>query len=73
MADYFFEFEGDGLLTHEPREKADYFYLTDSGRRVLAGDANRVELVGFDRWFGGTHLRSGDTMWWREGDTLVRG
>jgi DNA-binding transcriptional MerR regulator len=32
------------------------FELTDCGRAVLAGDADRVELLGLDRWLGGTHL-----------------
>jgi DNA-binding transcriptional MerR regulator len=32
--------------------------LTATGERVLAGDANRVELLGIDRWVGGTHLSS---------------
>jgi len=26
---------------------------------VLRGEANRVELLGLDRWVGGTHLTSG--------------
>ena len=30
--------------------------ITDAGRRVLAGEADRVELRGIDRWVGGTHL-----------------
>src|SRR5262245_49710853 len=30
--------------------------LTRKGERVLAGDADRVELLGIDRWVGGTHL-----------------
>jgi hypothetical protein len=36
--------------------------LTDAGRRVLAGDVDRVELLGIDRWVGGTHLER-DTVW----------
>jgi hypothetical protein len=31
--------------------------LTDAGRRVLEGSADRVELLGIDRWVGGIHLR----------------
>jgi hypothetical protein len=31
--------------------------LTDAGRRVLDGAADRVELLGIDRWVGGIHLR----------------
>ena len=36
--------------------------ITDAGRRVLAGDADRVELLGIDRWVGGTHLVP-DAVW----------
>lgn len=31
--------------------------LTDLGRRVLAGDANRIEEIGVDRWVGGIHVQ----------------
>jgi redox-sensitive transcriptional activator SoxR len=30
--------------------------LTPAGERVLGGDADRVELLGVDRWIGGTHV-----------------
>jgi hypothetical protein len=30
--------------------------LTDDGRRVLAGEADRIALNGLDRWLGGVHL-----------------
>jgi redox-sensitive transcriptional activator SoxR len=30
--------------------------LTPDGERVLHGEADRVELLGLDRWVGGTHL-----------------
>lgn len=32
--------------------------LTDAGRAVLAGNADRVALNGIDRWLGGVHLTS---------------
>ena len=38
--------------------------ITDAGRRVLAGDADRVELLGIDRWVGGTHLAPGAVWRW---------
>ena len=38
--------------------------LTDAGRRVLAGDDDRVELLGIDRWVGGTHLVPGAVWRW---------
>ena len=37
--------------------------LTDDGRSVLAGDADRVALIGFERWLGGLHLRAGGELW----------
>ena len=30
--------------------------LTRAGEKVLAGEANRVELLGIDRWVGGAHV-----------------
>ena len=30
--------------------------LTDQGERVRSGKADRVELIGVDRWLGGTHV-----------------
>jgi hypothetical protein len=36
--------------------------ITDAGRSVLAGEADRVELLGIDRWVGGTHLVP-DAVW----------
>jgi hypothetical protein len=37
--------------------------LTADGEAVLAGRADRVELIGFDRWIGGLHVRSGGDLW----------
>jgi DNA-binding transcriptional MerR regulator len=37
---------------------------TAAGKRVLAGEADRVELLGVDRWIGGTHIaRDNDWRW----------
>jgi hypothetical protein len=36
--------------------------LTPTGERALRGEADRVELLGIDRWIGGTHLTS-DELW----------
>jgi DNA-binding transcriptional MerR regulator len=44
--------------------------ITDLGRRVLAGELDRVEVAGLDRWLGGTHLTRGNT-WRRERGGLV--
>jgi len=44
--------------------------LTGEGRAVLAGEADRVQLLGIDRWVGGTHLVPG-AVWRRDGSELV--
>jgi Domain of unknown function (DUF1835) len=36
--------------------------LTATGERVLEGEADRIELLGIDRWIGGTHLTP-QTAW----------
>jgi DNA-binding transcriptional MerR regulator len=38
--------------------------LTALGRRVLGGKADRVELLGIDRWVGGVHLLPGAVWRW---------
>jgi hypothetical protein len=38
--------------------------ITDLGGRVLAGDADRVDELGIDRWVGGTHLSPGAVWRW---------
>jgi hypothetical protein len=38
--------------------------LTATGERTLRGEADRVELLGIDRWIGGTHLSSSDVWRW---------
>jgi len=38
--------------------------LTSDGERVLAGELDRVELLGVDRWVGGTHVTAGNVWRW---------
>jgi hypothetical protein len=38
--------------------------LTAAGERVLGGEADRVELLGIDRWVGGTHVTSASLWRW---------
>ena len=46
--------------------------LTRKGECVLAGKADRVELLGVDRWVGGTHVTSESVWRWdRRRGTLV--
>ena len=37
--------------------------LTEDGEAVLAGRADRVALLGFDRWLGGLHVRADGPLW----------
>jgi hypothetical protein len=37
--------------------------LTDAGRSVLSGGADRIALCGIDRWLGGVHLSSSTDLW----------
>jgi len=37
--------------------------LTDAGRRVLAGEADRLAIGRLDRWLGGVRLLSPDRIW----------
>lgn len=46
----------------------DELTLADDGRRVLAGEADRVTLCGIDRWLGGVHLEGHGPVWrWHHG------
>jgi DNA-binding transcriptional MerR regulator len=47
--------------------------LTAAGEQTLRGEADRVELLGIDRWIGGTHVTPGNTWRWdTTGLKLVR-
>jgi hypothetical protein len=39
------------------------FALTDAGRDVLRGSADRVQMCGIDRWLGGVHLQGRGPVW----------
>lgn len=57
----------DGLTmgpTPALQKTADRYLLTDSGKRLLAGEADWVKLSGgIDVWLGGVHLRSDESGW----------
>ena len=47
--------------------------ITDAGRRVLAGEQDRVATCGIDRWMGGVHLEGHAVPWrWDETRTVSR-
>jgi hypothetical protein len=45
--------------------------ITETGRDVIEGRADHIELNGIDRWLGGVHLK-GDTAAWRWDRVLGR-
>jgi hypothetical protein len=45
---------GDDPLVNVEDDRA---WLTDTGRAVLAGERDRVDVLGIDRWLGGVHLK----------------
>jgi DNA-binding transcriptional MerR regulator len=45
--------------------------LTTAGERVLRSEADRVELLGIDRWVGGIHLTT-ENLWRWDGTALRR-
>ena len=59
--------DGTPLPPPPPRSDGQLFArlqlrLTATGERTLRGEADRVELLGVDRWIGGTHITP-DTTW----------
>ena len=71
MGDAAFLFHLRGLMqgprplvrSTSPRTLDSDLALTDDGRRVLAGDADRVTLCGIDRWLGGVHVLGRSPVW----------
>ena len=45
--------------------------LADTGRSVLHGTRDRVDVCGIDRWLGGVHLESGTTWRWDDGRNRI--
>ncbi len=61
--------EGDALSSAVPADSASAYWrqvpvLTEAGRAVMAGAADRVALSGVDRWLGGVRLL-GNRLPWR--------
>ena len=56
---------------HDPALKANWYHdasfeLTETGRAVLAGERDVIEINGIDLWLGGAHLGVGEL--WRMGE-----
>ena len=57
-----------------PVERTTGVRLTDTGARVLAGQADQIALNGIDRWIGGVHLQGHDVPWrWDDGTESIAG
>jgi hypothetical protein len=56
-----------------PVDRTTGLHLTDTGARVLAGQADQIALNGTDRWIGGVHLQGHHVPWrWDDGtETIV--
>jgi hypothetical protein len=55
-----------------PVKRATGVDLTDTGARVLAGQADQIALNGIDRWIGGVHLQGHRVPWrWDDGTESI--
>jgi hypothetical protein len=55
-----------------PVERTTGVHLTDTGARVLAGQADQIALNGIDRWIGGVHLQGHHVPWrWDDGTESI--
>ena len=64
----------DRLAGLEPLVTSGTLELTEAGRDVLDGRADRVALLGFDRWIGGLHVRAEGPLWrWDHVRAVVAG
>jgi hypothetical protein len=48
--------------------------ITDTGKKVLNGEENNIELNGIDEYFGGVHLSSEQNtdLWLYKNGTLIK-
>jgi hypothetical protein len=61
--------DGDPLPAPPPRGDSTHFArqalrVTDPGARVLSGEADKVELLGVERWIGGAHVTPATAWRW---------
>lgn len=62
---------------HDPALKSNWhqnasFELTETGRAVLAGERDFIDVNGIDLWLGGVHLVDGAVWRWDERNGLTR-
>jgi hypothetical protein len=68
--------EGDPVPAPPPLGDGEVFSrlrlrLTEEGRHVLRGESDRVELLGVERWIGGTHLTTDSAWRWDEAKQVL--
>jgi hypothetical protein len=68
--------DGSPLPAPPPLSDANVFArlpirLTKEGERVLRGEADRVELLGIDRWIGGVHITPQNVWRWDPGKRVL--
>jgi hypothetical protein len=50
-------------ISEMPQDDLGEVTITETGRKVLEGGADHVELNGIDRWLGGVHLIGSEAAW----------
>ena len=68
--------EGDPLPPPPPLSDGQVFSrlplrLTEEGQRVLRGESDRVDLLGVDRWIGGTHVTPDNAWRWDQAEQVL--
>jgi len=72
--DWLAELSGAGILDLQGGGESwnSSLALTEVGAAVLEGKRSRLDVAGFDRWFGGTHLRYPAGPLWTWDGTVAR-
>ena len=50
-------------ITDTPENRLGEVTLTETGRKVLDGRADHIDLNGIDQWLGGVHLKGDKAVW----------
>ena len=62
----------DPTPADRPVRRTTALRLSETGARVLSGDADHVTLNGIDRWIGGVHLQGQNPRWrWNDGTETI--
>jgi hypothetical protein len=51
------------LISDTPQHGLGDVTITETGRKVLEGQADHIDSNGIDRWLGGVHLKDGKPAW----------